>query len=149
MIQLINCKPGAQNTLDNLGISIDRAKELSAKMDQLINTYRQRQAVVHVFDSWNDIGTFCNTQNEFIYCVVSHTSWMANRGTPVVPAMSDADKAVYEKQLITSKNILERLSDAHEYGIAKSDPTVNEVELAIEFLCSTALLGIKNLKPQQ
>jgi hypothetical protein len=61
-------------------LPMSRQKELSKKLDDMViswSTITQSIRVCHVME---EIASFCNTIEEFSYCVLLHMGWHQKRG---------------------------------------------------------------------
>lgn len=60
-----------------VGISEERANELSNKLDEI--ALRHKAHVVYVADIFRQIAEICDTPEELVYCSINHCNFMAVR----------------------------------------------------------------------
>lgn len=58
-----------------VGVSEERSNDLSKQMDLLIKSYGH--SAVRTCDTFNEIAQMCNSVEELVFCVITHTNYMA------------------------------------------------------------------------
>jgi len=71
--QIVNRTASSFN--EAVGISEERANELSDKLDEI--TKKHRWHVVYVADIFRQIAEICNTPEELVYCTINHCNYVA------------------------------------------------------------------------
>lgn len=61
-------------------LSLERQLELSKKLDAMVEVLNVRVQRVRVCNVMQDIASFCDTQEEFAYCIVLHMGWHQKKG---------------------------------------------------------------------
>lgn len=69
--------PQAVNLTDTLGIPETRANELANKLDEMTDAL---SGIHYVADILKYMEEICNTQEEFVWCMINHIQWLAARG---------------------------------------------------------------------
>lgn len=75
-------KPRASDLGEALGIPEDRQDELAKKLDDMFGGALR---VVYMSEFLEETQKFCNTQEEFIWCITNHIQWLAVHGRLIRP----------------------------------------------------------------
>jgi len=69
---------------DAIGISPERCLELSKKLDSMVGRWAPC-TILRVADISKEIASFCDTIEEFAYCLILHMGWWQRRGHNLAP----------------------------------------------------------------
>ena len=88
MIELKFANPTARNLGEAFGMPMERQNELSDKLDEMVEHFSPKHGQREVFVSQiiEYIQGFCQTNEEFIYCLMNHIAWHHRRGSAVKPS---------------------------------------------------------------
>jgi hypothetical protein len=83
-LNIINRTAGSYN--ESVGISEQRADELSDQLDVIMAELTSRKQTVYVCDIMEQIARISNNIEEVIYCTINHCNWaMVSRGIVYCP----------------------------------------------------------------
>lgn len=77
--------PEADNLGAVFGISEDRQQWLAAKLDNMVRMWAGPPVKVYMATVLEIIEEFCETQEEFIWCITNHITWAAINGRLIPP----------------------------------------------------------------
>jgi len=77
-LKIVN--PQGKTFNEQVGISEERAAQLSKKLDEMVASFGTEPVAVRSCDVFDIVTGFCNTLEEVIYCTVLHCGWHAARG---------------------------------------------------------------------
>lgn len=85
-MQLNIVKPESNNYCEAVGISPERQHELSRQLDEMVRLSKNGPPrLVKMHDIWAEIMSFCDNDEELIYCTVLHCGWQARHGRILAP----------------------------------------------------------------
>lgn len=71
----------------SFGFTQERANELAAGLDAMMKDLApgNKLTLVYASDMFNYIRKFCNTEEEYTWCIMNHITWLARTGRLVPP----------------------------------------------------------------
>lgn len=61
-------------------LSMARQQELSKQLDAMVKEWNKVTQLIRTCHIMSEIASFCNTPEEFSYCIVLHMGWHQKRG---------------------------------------------------------------------
>jgi hypothetical protein len=77
--------PDAKDFCEAYGITLERQRELSRCLDELIDGYGKAPVFVYLHHTIRDIAKFCQGPEEHAYCLILHCAWHQRRGDLLAP----------------------------------------------------------------
>lgn len=146
-LNIIN--PDSNDFCEALGIGPDRQKELSGSLDDMVRRLNTGPVqLVKMHQVFAHIASFCNNEEELLYCTVLHCGWHARKGKILAPGPLDYGVIGQGITMLTARlyrnanekdlNILKKLLPSKEERVIKEGARegvqrlldLKEVELA-------------------